>query len=469
VSFAPAPLTDQGPRYGTPRRGDRPSRGGLLREVAGLIGWRLHPWQAHAADVALEYDSSSRQWLYRTVGVSVARQNGKTTLVCARVAMQLIMPRQTIAYTAQDRNIARFKWAEHVAILMGTPFAQRVQRVSRINGAEALLMDNGSQYVIVTPGEGAGRSMSLDLAVIDEAWAHRDLTLVGALAPTMAARPHAQLWILSNAGTFESGLWRHYTDTGRAQTANPLASLCWLEWAAADDCDVLDHTGWRAANPSLDLPHGVTTPALSDAALTLDADTFRREHLNQWVDVSGAIGIDPQTWDACRDDDLVPAGRVVLALDYTPERDRAALVAAGMVDGRTPLEVIDHTADLERAVQRTIDTARRWTAPVLIERGGPAASSVPALEQAGVTVRVVSLPDFVRACGDFHDAALTRQLSHRGDYRLTDAIAAASKRTVGDAWAWRRRGGSDIAPLVAATLARWGIVTETVAVDPVIY
>lgn len=465
----PAPLTSSGPRFGTPRRLARPTRGELLARVAGLLGWDLHPWQAHAGDVALEFDPVSKLWLYRTVGVSVARQNGKTTLVCARIALQLILPRQTIAYTAQDRNIARFKWSEHVAILMSTPFANRVQRVSRINGSEALIMDNGSQYVIVTPGEGAGRAMSLDLAVVDEAWAHHDLTLVSALAPTMAARPHAQLWLLSNAGTFESGLWRHYTDTGRAQVANPLASLCWMEWCAADDVDVLDHNGWLDANPSLDLPHGVTTPALSDAALTLDADAFRREHLNQWVDVAASIGIDPQSWEACRDDNLVPGARIALALDYTPERDRAALVAAGSVDGRTPIEVLEHTADLARAVEKTIEVARRWTAPVLIERGGPAASAVPQLEQAGVTVRVVSLPDFVRACGDFHDAALTRQLAHRGDYRLTDAVAAATKRSVGDAWSWRRRGGSDICPLVAATLARWGIVTETVAVDPVIY
>ena len=103
---------------------------------------------------------------------------------------------------------------------MHTPFAERVAHVRKINGSEALVMHNGSRYIIVTPDEKkAGRSLSLDLGVIDEAFAQENLALVGALAPTMAARPHAQLWILSNAGTFRSGavaaLHRHRPRPGR--------------------------------------------------------------------------------------------------------------------------------------------------------------------------------------------------------------------------------------------------------------
>ena len=48
--------------------------------------------------------------------------------------MQLLQPRSTVAYTAQDRNLARFKWQEHVDLLMSTPFASKVKRVDRVNG-----------------------------------------------------------------------------------------------------------------------------------------------------------------------------------------------------------------------------------------------------------------------------------------------------------------------------------------------
>lgn len=457
------------PRYGTPRRPERPTRGHILGMVAGLLGWSLFPWQRYTGDVSLEYDPISKLPQYRTVGLSVSRQNGKTTLVLVRIAAQLIVPRSTVAYTAQDRNIARFKWAEYVDVLLDTPFADRVEHVSRNNGSEGLHMTNGSQFVIVTPGEKAGRSMSIDLGIIDEAAQHKDLKLVGALNPTMIARPQAQLWLLSNAGTFDSVLWRHYTDLGRGEVDNPLSSLCWLEWSADEDADVLDRVAWREANPSLDLPGGPSSVALADAALSLPADVFRREHLNVWSDIAQMTGIDAVTWSACRDDDLVVGSKLALGIDFTPERDRGALVAVGDVDGRTPIEVVEHTSDLERLVSRTVEVATSTGATVIVDRGSPAASILPALERADVAVRLISLPDFVRACGDFHDAAITGRLAHRGDYRLHDAVAGASKRKVGDSWSWKRRGGADISPLVAATLARWGVVAAVEHLVPVIF
>ncbi|HET6898524.1 MAG TPA: hypothetical protein VFK70_09260, partial [Vicinamibacteria bacterium] len=108
------------------------------------------------------------------------------------------------------------------------------------------------------------------------------------------------------------------------------------------------------------------------------------------------------------------------------------------------------------------------------DRGSPAASAVPALEKATARpdgthrVRLLPLTDLVRACGDLHDAALRAGVSHRGDYRLTDAVTSATKRQVGDAWAWKRRGSADISPLIAATLARWGLLTAPEILVPAI-
>ena len=457
------------PRFGTPRRPERPTHGPLLASVARLLGWEFFPWQADLADIAMEYDETTKLPFYRTVGVGLARQNGKTTFVLSRVALQLIVPHSLVAYTAQDRNRARFKWQEYVEALMATPFAARVKHVSRNNGNEALIMNNGSMFVIVTPGEKAGRSMSIDLAIIDEAAQQPDFALVGALGPTTLTRPQAQTYILSNAGTFESVMWKHYTDTGRASVDNPASTLCWCEYAADDDADVYDRVAWAAANPSMDLPGGVTSTALLDAAMNQPGDTFRRENLNLWVDVGAMTGIDPVTWAPCRADDLIPQAPLAFSLDITPERDHGTLVVAGDVGDRTALEVIEHSHDLELLVSTAIEKANRWDAVVVLDRGSPAASTIPALERGGVTVRLISLPDFVRACEDFHDAAVHARLSHRGDFRLNDAVAGATKRRIGDGWAWRRRGHADITPLVAATLARWGVVAAPVAPTPAIY
>jgi hypothetical protein len=480
-SVETAPTLTSKPRWGTPRRLDHPTRGGLDRQVAALLGWHFFPWQSDFADVAGEYHPSTKVPVYRTCAASVARQNGKTTLVCARIARQLIPPRQTVAYAAQDRALGRTKWEEHVELLMSTAFAERVARVDHTNQREMLVMQNGSRYMPVTPsGRKAARSLSLDLAIIDEAHAHASMDVVGAIAPTMAARPHAQIWLLSNAGTSSSGLWRHYTDLGRLETSNPASTMCWFEYAADMDADVFDHAAWADANPSLGLPGGILEQALSDAALTMDRDIFMREHLNIWQDARTQTAIDPVAWAACHRPDVVPTEGVAFALDFTPERDRGALAVAGRVDDDgdliTPIELIEAGSDLERLVNRAAEVANAWDGLIVIDRGSPAASAIPALERMTARgdgrhrVRLIPLSDFVRACGEFHDAARSARIAHRGDYRLTDAVTSASKRRVGEAgWAWARRGRADITPLVAATLARWGVLTAPEELVPAVF
>jgi hypothetical protein len=207
----------------------------------------------------------------------------------------------------------------------------------------------------------------------------------------------------------------------------------------------------------------------------MDRATFFREHLNVWTDDDQLVGIDPVTWASCQSD-LMPGREVAIGLDITPERDRGALMVAGMSNDRCCLEVIETASDLERLVARAADIANRWDATIIIDRGSPAASTVPALERLTMRddgmshrVRLIPLTDLVRACGDFHDAAVHARLSHRGDYRLTDAVVGATKRKVGDAWMWSRRGHADITPLMAATLARWGIVAAPEVLVPAVW
>jgi hypothetical protein len=341
-----------------------------------------------------------------------------------------------------------------------------------------LVMRNGSRYMPVTPSmRKAGRSLSIDLAVIDEAHAHEDMGVVSGIQPAMAAKPWAQIWLLSNAGDIRSGLWRHFTDVGRLEVNNPASTMAWFEYAADPEADVFDRQAWADANPSLGLPGGVLESALSDGALTMDRATFFREHLNVWTDVDVTSGIDAVVWAGCRHDGLIPATNLALSLDFTPERDRGALVIAGRAgdDGVVALEVIEAGSDLERIVARAAEVANTWGCMIAIDRGSPAASAIPALERLTVqddgTHRVWLVPftDLVRACGLFHDAALNAQLAHRGDYRLSDAVVGASKRQVGDAWAWKRRGHADISPLVAATLAHWAVVAAPEVLTPAVY
>jgi hypothetical protein len=69
--------------------------------------------------------------------------------------------------------------------------------------------------------------------------------------------------------------------------------------------------------------------------------------------------------------------------------------------------------------------------------------------------------DVVQATGQFYDAVAEGTVSHHDDAPLASALAGAQKRTLGEAWAWARRIVSvDISPLVAVTLAKWGLGVE---------
>ena len=183
-----------------------------MAQVANILGFELFDWQRLVADVGLEIDEKG-QYLRRTVCAQVGRQNGKSKLIETRIAYELLQPRRHVAYTAQDRNMAKNKWEEHLlSFKSSTKFWKRVARVSRVNGSEKIYMKNGSTYGIVTPNDKGARGLSLNLMVIDEALTH-PLSLIANLQPTLATKKNGQLWILSNAGRpGESELLEHYRE-----------------------------------------------------------------------------------------------------------------------------------------------------------------------------------------------------------------------------------------------------------------
>jgi hypothetical protein len=92
---------------------------------------------------------------------------------------------------------------------------------------------------------------------------------------------------------------------------------------------------------------------------------------------------------------------------------------------------------------------------VFCDATGAAGSLLPELE---MTVETVSAREHANACGLLYDMVDQNRLRHLGQPELTAAVKGAAKRPLGDAWAWSRKTSAvDISPLVAATLALWGL------------
>ena len=88
---------------------------------------------------------------------------------------------------------------------------------------------------------------------------------------------------------------------------------------------------------------------------------------------------------------------------------------------------------------------------------------LPEFEARGVSVTTVNAAEHAQACGALVDAIEGGTVKHLGQPGLDAAVRGASKRTLGDAWAWSRRSSTmDISPLVACTLALWASETRSV-------
>jgi len=85
---------------------------------------------------------------------------------------------------------------------------------------------------------------------------------------------------------------------------------------------------------------------------------------------------------------------------------------------------------------------------------------VAPLKALGVEAKPVTAREHASACGALYDLAIQGDVRHRGEPELVAALDGASKRPLGDAWAWSRTSSSvDISPLVAITLALHGAMS----------
>tara|TARA_B100000029_G_scaffold297242_1_gene290425 strand:- start:1454 stop:2827 length:1374 start_codon:yes stop_codon:yes gene_type:complete len=448
-------------RYATPRNPKRKTQGPMLQRVAENLGFELFEWQKEVANTALELDDNGH-FFYRTCGATVGRQNGKTTLLVFRIALELLKSGTMTIYTSQDRNQARHKFDEHVELLMGTPFKKRIKKYVRANGQEALYMNNGSSYRVVTPNSTGARGLSVDLACIDEALTH-DLRLVSAIQPTMATKPSAQLWITSNAGGPYSTLLQHYRKLGHEKSP----ALCWHEWTPyKDDFDMFDENVWYEAIPTLGEEAGVTLPAVQEAVQTTDPQIFAQEWLNVWPSLVTQTVIDADKWDKLIRHDVQIQNYLVFGVDVSPDRDRASIGAAGINGAFTALEVIESENRIGWLKDRILELHVKWRMPFVIDSGAAASSLIGELEAEGVSIIPINMRQYGQACGSFYDAVEEGTIAHLGDIRLQTAIEGATKRKLGEQWAWSRKSNVDITPLVACTIARYALVAGLTAPEP---
>ena len=449
------------PRYATARRPERESFGERIELVAKGLGLPLMPWQADVVGVFGE--RLDDRPAYRELVLTVPRQSGKTTLILAIMLHRALFygKPQRIAYTAQTGHDARQKLLDDfVPIIERSPFANLVDRVYRANGDEAIIFGNGSRIEVLRNSISAGHGRTLDLAIIDEAFADEDDVREQALLPTMATKKDAQIVVVSTAGTERSLYLKRKVDQGRAAAdGDPGEGIAYFEWSAMPDDDPYDREVWARCMPALGLT--VQESAVEHAQTTMTLNEFRRSYLNVWSTASEQM-IPQKVWLASCSAKIAPAGALTFAVDVALDRSRGSIAVCDK-DGN--IELIENRDGVGWIQQRTLELHRRWKGAVVVDGYGPASSFVDPLKQVGVPIVVYRTADVVAACALFYDAVLDKAIRVKSDDRLDKAVAAASRRAVGQQWLFQRNvPDADISPLYAVTLAWHHATTKKTAV-----
>lgn len=490
--------TPAAPRFATARNPQRETLGNYIAHIGTMMDLQFYEWQQLLSDVSLELierkdplpGQSTLRFNAMYVGAMVGRQSGKSAWSAARIVAQCMMPNypalaeavglekikpQHVIYTAQSRTNAVQRWIEHVAIMETCPqIAEQIDVVRYATGREIVQFKNGSTYRPITPNRTGARGLTLDLVIVDEALAH-PLWLLAVLRPTMAQRDGAtgclggQFVVISNAGNDDSELLNRMQELGIESLSDPESRRVWFEWSADPDADPFSEATWLATMPTLNQPNGIDMDFIRLEAQTMREDQFIREYLCVRSLATDEQIIPMDLWmEGNRGDVIVPMDRIAIGLDVRMDRLGASLIACGPVDHYLPIEIVDVRQGLEWLLPRAIEVCQRWSAPLAIDVAGPAANLIPSLEAAGVVIVPMAAREVTAAAASFYDAVYAKRICHRNDYKMNDAIVGASRRAVGDRWAFDRRGHWDISPLIAASLAAW-VVETGMNTRPTIY
>jgi phage terminase large subunit-like protein len=241
-----------------------------------------------------------------------------------------------------------------------------------------------------------------------------------------------------------------------------------MEWSADEDryqddpLDVAaDPYAWAQANPGLGIRLSNEHTLREHRSMARRTFATERLGIGDWpADTEeGWAVIGREAWSKLRDDSSVMDDPVAFAIDVTPDRAYAAIGAAGFrPDGLEHVEVVEHRQGVAWVVDRMVELKKQWhPCIVVIDPGSEAGTLVAPLEKAKVKVTTTTAREAAQAHGAFVQSAMDdRKLRHLAQPALASALAGATQRKLSDAHAWDRRGGTDISPLVAVTLALWG-------------
>lgn len=429
------------------------SAGQEAAELAASAGLVLDDWQRFVLDVGLS-ERQDGTWSAFEVGLIVPRQNGKGSILEAReLAGLFLFDERLILHSAHEFKTANEAFLRIRSLIERTPdLARKVKQIRQANEV-SIETKTGARLLFVARSRGSGRGFSGDCVILDEAF-NLGAEAMGALLPTLSAKPNPQIWYTSSA-PMEGSVQLHAVR--RRALAGGSPRLAFMEWSIDPETDrVDDPVSWAKANPSFGIRIGEEfVRAEIDA---MPAPEFARERLG--VPDPEPVEDPPlfplADWNRLADPSSEFGGKVAFTVDVAPGGEWAAIAMVALrPDGLPHVELVDHRPGVDWLAARRAELDRAHRPKMWVrDPSGPAVELVgkfrdlkgrESTEAATRLVSAVAEGSFRWLCDE------------RFAVGLSAAVVGARRKDQGDGnWKWSRLGsGVDISPLVSMTWALW--------------
>jgi len=441
------------PRIHTPLN-DLPSRGGELIDLASSLKIDLMDWQKFALINTHKIKPDGR-WASPINCIVVARQNGKSFLQQIRILGGLFLWDEQLQIGSAHRlSTSLEQFRAMVQIIDGNDdLRKQVKKIRWQHGGEEIETISGNRF-IVRAGGSAARGVSRPSTIhLDELREMTDIESFASLRYTLMAASNPLVMAYTNAGDHSSVVLNDFRNRALARIAGADDEIGYFEWSAPTDEISVENA--RYSNPAM----GITIhPDNIKSVLNDPADVVMTEVLCRWV-VAISSAVDATSWGNCVDktQDLDPEKITWLAIDLSPDRKHASLVAAQKLGEENFVVKLLHTWSNElqlddKAIANDLaDYARKYSTEFVLYSRKTSAAVAARLAPAGIAVYDMD-GFYPQACDEMLSAINSGRLKHRGQSQLTEEMLSAVQLRRGDGgWVIGRRASQAVVCGAVAT------------------
>ena len=445
------------------------------------------PHQQYIADVSLEIDPDTGLLAYSEVVFIGPRQvTGKTELLLPVMAHRCLgfdhAGPQRVLYTAQNTEKGREKWRDVHVPRIESSSLRHLCNVRRQRNSEAIIWQNGSMWMPgSTTKKTAGTSDTIDMGVIDEAWAQSDSSVELGMRPAMMTRPWSQMWVTSmipGISRAVPGTWSYLAnkrEIGRERVKNNIRrGTAFFDFTAPEGANPEDPETWLSCMGGIG--RTVRIERIQEDCDSIDPIDFAAEYLS-WAPNAKNMRwtlIKKDRWDSLLDEESQIENKLSLAAEIDDQRAAGWIGAAGKrYDEDWHIELIEPgnkiapmASGVDWMENRIVEIwEKQKPYCVVIDPRRPASSLIVPLRNRGIKVITPDQNSTAAACGRFYDYTganadfkSTTRLHHLGQYDIDDSLANSRKLEtgVGSFTIVKKGSSSGISPLYVVILALYG-------------